>query len=431
MRRIIIVLILVLAGQGISSYPLDGYLYTGIERLRYMEDVLFEIQRGRLPKEGGLWISDSIKLTLLNRGMPMYELPPVDPDLQEQIEELFPRSRDRYSVSILDITPGRPVRYAEQRAEKGYQPGSVGKLIVLAALFCELENIYVDCYDDRWLLLRNKVVRGGPFTVYDEHTVPIYDLEKERFSKRQVRESDEFNLYEWLDHMVSVSNNGAASVVWREAVLMRVFQQDYPELTQAAADAYFKETPRRELMDIAIDVVRCPLEGIGITEEEWRLGKMFTKGATAIVPRKGGSIGSTRGVMKFLLALESGRMIDEKSSLEMKRLMYVTSRRIRYGASRALDSAAVYFKSGSLYGCSAELPGPCGKYKGNRMNYMNSVAIVEQPDGTRYVVVLMTNVLRKNSNWDHRRLAGQIDNLIRPEVPETPVPTEAEAMRDG
>ena len=95
--------------------------------------------------------------------------------------------------------------------------------------------------------------------------------------------------------------------------------------------------------------------------------------------------------------------------------MYATDRRIRYASAPVLDDAAVYFKSGSLYGCSASLPGSCGDYAGNRMNYMNSVAIVEQPDGTKYIVVLMTNVLSRNSASDHRRLASEIDAMLRPE----------------
>jgi hypothetical protein len=50
------------------------------------------------------------------------------------------------------------------------------------------------------------------------------------------------------------------------------------------------------------------------------------------------------------------------------------------------------------------------------MNYMNSIAIVEQADGTRYLVTLMTNVLRKNSAYDHMMLGGRIDRMLRPEA---------------
>ena len=411
-------LILLLTGISnfASAYPIDSYLHTGIRRLWYQHEVVLGAMNGRMPVTGAMLIMDSIRLTFLDdRQEMMRSLPPVDEEFQTQLEELFPYYRDRYSVSILDITPGKEVRYAEREPMIGYQPGSVGKLAVLAALFCELENIYVDCYDDRWMLMRTKVVPAGQWAVYDHHTVPFFDTEKRNFYKRQVAPTDEMTLYEWADHMVSVSNNGAASVLWREVILMRVFQQDYPELTREEAEEYFRKTDRRELMDLATDVVSCPLRALGITSDEWRLGQMFTRGATDRIPGQGGSIGTTRGLMKFLLALENGRVIDHKSDLEMKRLMYATDRRIRYASSSVLDSAAVYFKSGILYGCSPSLPGSCGEYAGNKMNYMNSVAIVEQSDGTKYIVVLMTNVLSKNSAWDHRRLAAEIDAMLRPE----------------
>lgn len=84
--------------------------------------------------------------------------------------------------------------------------------------------------------------------------------------KRQVVASDVFTLYEWVDHMLSVSNNGAASVVWREVLLMAAFGERYEELTESEADAYFKTTPRKELTDLANDVVNLPLRDLGITE---------------------------------------------------------------------------------------------------------------------------------------------------------------------
>ncbi len=48
--------------------------------------------------------------------------------------------------------------------------------------------------------------------------------------KRQVIASDVFTLFEWADHMMSVSNNGAASIVWREVLLMAAFGEKYPAL---------------------------------------------------------------------------------------------------------------------------------------------------------------------------------------------------------
>ena len=111
--------------------------------------------------------------------------------------------------------------------------------------------------------------------------------------------------------------------------------------------------------------------------------------------------------------LERGKIVDRESSLEIKRILYQTDKRIRYAQSPELRSAAVYFKSGSLYKCKPEEGFECKKYMGNVENYMNSVAIVEHPDGTTYMVSLMSNVLRKNSGTDHLYLASQIDRIIR------------------
>jgi hypothetical protein len=152
---------------------------------------------------------------------------------------------------------------------------------------------------------------------------------------------------------------------------------------------------------------------MGIEDDEWRLGSFFTREAKAMIPGSGGSAASPEGMMKFMVAMERGQLIDPWTSLEVKRLMYMTDRRIRYAASPALKDAGVYFKSGSLYKCKPEEGYTCAKYKGNVDNYMNSVAIVEHPDSTTYLVALMSNVLRKNSNVDHNTLASQIDRIVR------------------
>jgi hypothetical protein len=341
------------------------------------------------------------------------EFPQSDKKLQQKLNGLFPNLDESYSVALIDITPGKKIRYASRQDAKRFQPGSVGKLAIITGLFTELERIYPNSYEDRVNLLRTRFVKAGTWGNYDEHTVPFFDTLTNVLVKRTVKENDVFSLYEWVDHMLSVSNNGAASIVWREALLMRVFGQAYPSLTEEQASEYFKSTPKSVMQKLATAVVNEPLQKIGISEEEWRLGSMFTQGAKRIVPGEGGSIGSPRGLMKFLIALERGKIVDTQSSLEIKRMMYMTDRRIRYGSSPRLTNAAIYFKSGSLYQCKPEEGFTCKKYMGNVQNYMNSVVIIEQPDGSTYMVVLMTNVLRKNSNLDHMGLASSIDDLIR------------------
>ncbi len=399
----------------INHYPIDGYEHTGIKRLKRLELVKSgEIKETSKLPEGAMKSWSEIQLNLVARNTDSVDAFLVpDEKFQKEISGLFKGLDKSYSLTVLDISNMDSVRYAGRNEKAGYQPGSVGKLAVLAGLFRQLARIYPDSWEQRTQLLRNKSVKAGVWGLTDEHTIPIYNIEKNTLVKRQVIASDVFTLYEWTDHMLSVSNNGAASIVWREVLLMAAFGREYPQLTEERALIYFKTTPKKELTDLGNDVVNLPLRDLGITFDEWRLGSFFTRGANTYVGDKGGSIGTPVGLMKFLVQLEQGKIVDEASSLEMKRLMYMTDRRIRYAQAPSLKEAAVYFKSGSLYKCDRSKDEACVKYMGNVTNFMNSVIIVEQPDNCKYMVVLMTNVLRKNSASDHMYLAGSIDKVIR------------------
>lgn len=400
--------------ESISAYPIDGFWLTGIRRLVRLQLVLKGEIKDTKPIEGARKTLDEIHLQLTNsRGDSLAVLPKPDPTLQKKLNAMFPRLDESYSATLLDITPGKKIRYACRQETRGFQPGSVGKLAVLAGLFTELQRIYPDSFEKRQQLLKTKSVRAGRWAISDSHTVPFFDPETKILIKRTVKEDDVFSLYEWTDHMVSLSNNGAASVVWREVILMRQFGKMYPDLTEEQATEFFKTTPKSNLQNLSVSVVNEPLLELGILKEEWRLGSMFTYGAKSFIAGSGGSIGSPLGLMKFLTAMERGKIVDEKSSLEMKRLLYMTDRRIRYATSPRLTTAAVYFKSGSLYKCKKEEGYECIKYAGNVENFMNSVAIIEHTDGTVYMVALMSNVLRKNSNIDHQTLATGIDDIIR------------------
>ncbi len=418
MRKILVlltVLVITTAFTTYTYYPIDGYERTGIKRLKRLELIKNgEIKDAATLPLGAFKSYNEIDLSLLARKEDSaMALMQVDDAFQKEINTLFRGLDKSYSLTVLDISDPYNVRYAERNETAGYQPGSVGKLAVLTGLFVQLAKIYPDSFEQRIELLKNKTVKAGVWGLTDEHTIPIYNIEKNTLVKRQVVASDVFSLFEWADHMLSVSNNGAASIVWREVLLMAAFGDAYPTLTQEQADTYFKETPRKELTDLSNDVVNLPLRDLGITADEWRLGSFFTRGANTYVGDKGGSIGSPQGLMKFLVQLEQGKVVDEASSLEMKRLMYMTDRRIRYAQAPLLKEAAVYFKSGSLYKCDRVKNPDCGKYMGNVTNFMNSVIIVEHPDNCRYMVVLMTNVLSKNSASDHMYLAGSIDKMIR------------------
>jgi hypothetical protein len=400
--------------QQTFAYPIDGYKYSGIRRLERLQAIMRGELKEKLPLLGQQKSINDIKLNLLGaRGDSLATLPAVDSNLQKAVNALFGGLSSAYSICVLEISPGKPIRFAQRKETAGYQPGSVGKLAVLAGLFCELQEIFPDSFEKRLALIRSKVVRGGQWAMSDEHTIPIYNPETKKFLKRTVIPSDSFSVLEWADHMVSVSNNGAAAVVWREAILMHVFGKAYPALTDAQGNEYFSKTPKSELTDIAISVVNDPLQDLGISREEWRLGTIFTRGGGSVVPGKGGSSGCPLALMKYLVALERGKIVDPQSSLEIKRLMYSTDRRIRYASSKDLANAAVYFKSGSLYKCKPEPNYTCAKYKGNVENYMNSVAIVEHGDSLVYMVTLMSNVLRKNSGTDHMIMASRIEKVIR------------------
>ena len=117
-----------------------------------------------------------------------------------------------------------------------------------------------------------------------------------------------------------------------------------------------------------------------------------------------------------MLLMEQGKLVDEWSSRQFKRLLYMTERRIRYASAPELRKAAVYFKSGSWYGCKEEEGFKCGAYRGNVRNYMNSVAIVEEEvEGQRlhYVTIVISNVLREKSAQAHQELGNQVHRLVK------------------
>jgi hypothetical protein len=148
--------------------------------------------------------------------------------------------------------------------------------------------------------------------------------------------------------------------------------------------------------------------------EQLRQGSFFTSNGKKLVPGTT-SYANPRELMRYLIKLEQGKLVDAFSSREIKRLIYMTQSRIRYASSPALGGSAVYFKSGSLYKCRQEANFTCRKYQGNVLNMLNSVAMVESPAAERqlfYLATVMSNVLRKNSAVVHQTLATRIHRLI-------------------
>ncbi|MBT8144142.1 MAG: hypothetical protein KJO55_05535, partial [Gammaproteobacteria bacterium] len=101
---------------------------------------------------------------------------------------------------------------------------------------------------------------------------------------------------------------------------------------------------------VTVDALTHGLTANGFDTNLIRQGSYFTRGgkrAAAGVT----SYATPRELVRLLAMMEAGTLVDDWSSLELKRLLYMTQRRIRYASHPALHDSAVYFKSGSLYGC--------------------------------------------------------------------------------
>jgi hypothetical protein len=243
--------------------------------------------------------------------------------------------------------------------------------------------------------------------------VPFWDAQARRLKWRRLQEGDSASLWTYLDWMLSASSNAAAAMVMRHLVLLVHFGREYP-VSEERARAFFKDTPKSELSRILARGIQEPVTRNGLDLEQIRQGSFFTRSGKRHVPGTS-SYATPRELLRYMLLLEQGKLVDEFSSREIKRLLYITQRRIRFASSPALRGAAVYFKSGSFYQCRPEPGFRCLKYKGNKANWMNSVATVESPAGENrhfYIVTVMSNVLRKNSAVAHQTLATRLHRFI-------------------
>lgn len=406
MRRVLLLLLL-LPGLALG-YPLDGEPYTGIARLEGYRLAQEGKVRGTKQPAGGKLALDQVDLRLIGATL---LLPPPNPEFSRQVADLLGTDDVHYSVAVLDLTdPARPV-YAEHRADARFNPGSVGKLVVATALFQLLADIYPNDIAARERVLRETRVVADGFIVYDSHDVPFWD--GKRLSYRPLRQGDAASLWTFLDWMLSASSNAAGSMVMREMLLLAHFGRAYPVDEKQIAD-FFRTTPKSKLSALLGQVMQGGLERNGLDPKALQQGGFFTRVGKVKVPGRA-SWATPRELTRWLLALEQGWIVDAWSSREIKRLLYITQRRIRYASSHALNDAAVYFKSGSLYRCRKEEAFVCGKYMGNVENLLNSAAIVEQPAGERrlhYTVVVSSNKLRVNSAVAHQTLGTRLQRLL-------------------
>jgi len=414
MMRLALVIAVLLQGLCpalLPAYPLDGYRDTGIRRLQGAELIQRGALRGRKQPAGATLPTAAVDLRLLDR--PDMDIPPIDTAFTREIVALLGEEAPRYSISVLDLSdPDHPV-YAEHEGHVKRNPGSVGKLVVGTGLFQALADAYPDDLAARRRVLHDTRVIADDFIIHDHHKVRFWNPATRKLTRRPLRQGDDGSLWEYLDWMLSASSNAAASTMIEQAMLLRRFQREYPLPPDAKAE-FFRDTGKRELGKLLVATLQAPLTRNGIDLKELRQGSFFTAMGKRKVPGTT-SYATTRELMRWVLRLEQGRIVDVFSSRELKRLLYMTERRIRYASSPALRNAAVYFKSGSLYKCRKEPGFKCYKYHGNVRNLMNSVAIVEAPAGQRhlyYIVTLTSNVLRKNSAVAHQTLATRIHRLL-------------------
>ena len=409
--RILLLALLWMPGAG-NAYPLDGFAESGIRRVEGARLAVEGVITGTKQPPGALKPLAEVDLRLLDHRD--LELPAPDPVFTAQVVRLLGDQANKYGVAVLDLSDPAQPRYAEYRGEVRQNVGSVGKLVVALGIFQALADAWPDDIEKRMQVLRSTVVTADSFIHTDHHKVRLFNVENRKLDKRPLREGDQGTLWEYLDWMLSASSNAAAAMCMRETMLLRHYGKDYPP-PQAEIERFFNETPKQELTGLFVSTFFEPVTRNGLDLELLRQGSFFTHTGKRRVPGGGSSYGTARELMKYLLRMEQGRLVDVYSSREIKRLLYMTEWRIRYASSPALRNSAVYFKSGSLYQCKQEPDFKCGKYMGNVKNYMNSVAIVETDSSgwqLDYMVTLISNVLRKNSAVEHQTLATRIHRLI-------------------
>ena len=408
---LMVVALFVFTGS-VMAYPLDGYEETGIRRVEGARLANEGLAKGGSQPPGAMLTTEHVGLRLLNKDV---ALPPADPAFTAQITALLGSNADRYGIAVLDLTDLDNPRYAEHRGKHKQNVGSVGKLLVALGLFQALADAWPDDPEQRKAVLRDTVMTADNFSISDHHTIRLFNVETRELTRRPLAVGDKGSLWEYLDWMLSVSSNSAAAMVMRDAMLLRHFGKDYP-VSEEQIKSFFSSTPRSELTKIFQQTFWEPVTRNGLPLDQIRQGSFFTRQGKANVSGGGNSYATARTLMEFLLKMEEGALVDEWSSRQLKRLLYMTERRIRYASSPSLKNAAVYFKSGSLYKCGPEEGFKCTAYHGNIRNYMNSVAIIEEEiDGVKlqYMVIVISNVLRVNSAVEHQTLGTQIHRLIK------------------
>jgi hypothetical protein len=402
--------ICIFAGSA-QAYPIDGYPHTGIRRLDYCTAARTGETSGCQLQPGATLSVDYVKPRLLGSTAP-FDFP-SDPEYGRQIRDMLGEDSARYGIALLDLTDRDNPAYAEHNADIRENVGSVGKMLVGLAFFQTLADIYPTNVEARHELLKNTWITADEFVISDHHKALFWDVDTREREYRQIRVGDRGSLYDWLDWMLSASNNSAASTIEKQLILLKHFGADYPVDAEREAE-FFKTHDATELGRIFLDTMNGAVIRNGLDPELIRQGSFFTRTGKQRVAGTT-SYGNPRELVHLLYLMEQGQLVDQYSSTELKRLLYMTQRRIRYASHPALNSYAVYFKSGSLYSCKPEPDFVCKQYQGNKRNQLASLAIVEGPMDSldyHYLVVVSSNVLYKNSAVEHQTLALRVHRMI-------------------
>ena len=416
-----------------AAYPIDGYENTGIPRLEAYRLVQDGQMPGRILPWGSQLYTKEIALRLADR--PGFAIPAPDPELTARLRSFLGADASRYGVALLDLSDPAHPRYAAHQADMPQNPGSVGKLLVALGWFQALADAFPDDVEARRRLLKDVHVSASEVIRNDHHDVVFWKPGEPRYEIRPIEIGDVGNLYTWLDWMLSNSSNAAAATLQAQLMLFRHFGKDHYPVPAEEAERFFRTTPKAELARLLQRSLTAPVERNGLDPAQLRQGSFFTRTGKTLVP--GGTSVATAGeLLRWMVQMERGLLVDSWSSLELKKLLYLTDRRVRYAGSAKLWNYAVYFKSGSLYECRPEKGFVCERYHGNVRNFMNSVTMIEGVDehkGLHYIAVVLSDVLRRNSAQDHRRLGEEIHALLVSdfEARQPPAPSEAARPADA
>ena len=133
MNKLLATVILTLLAGLCGAYPIDGYPYTGIRRLDFYNLAQQGIVPGRQLFAGAKYPLERVRPRLVAlESLPTRE---TDAEYNKKIRSYLGGEKDRYGVVVLDLSdPDNPI-YAEHNALYKSNVGSVGKIVVAAALF--------------------------------------------------------------------------------------------------------------------------------------------------------------------------------------------------------------------------------------------------------------------------------------------------------